>query len=70
MTNARVVTFNIADGSFDFYTKAMWQVQLCEWRQDLEDDGYEGCEALDAEELVEMIWGEEMFFDEIPEKII
>jgi hypothetical protein len=48
----------------------MWQVQLCEWRQDLEDDGYEGCEALDAEELVEMIWGEEMFFDEIPEKII
>jgi|TARA_B110000908_G_scaffold83847_1_gene100307 hypothetical protein len=67
MAIATVVTFDIADGSFDFYTNDMWNSQLSTWRQELEDDGFEGSEALDAEELIEMIWGEEMFFETIPE---
>ena len=65
MTNARVVTYDIADGRFDFYTKEGWQEQLCEWRQEIEDSGYEeSCDGLDAEEVVEMMWGEELYFEE------
>ena len=67
MAIATVVTFDIADGSFDFYTNDMWNNQLSVWRQELEDNGYEGSEVLDAEELVELFWGEEMFFETIPE---
>ena len=66
MAIATVVTFDIADGSFDFYTNDMWNAQLQAWRVELDADGYEGSEALDAEELVEMMYGEEMFFDTVP----
>ena len=45
-----IVTFDIADGSFDFYSKKEWNNQLAEWRQELADDGFEGAEALDADE--------------------
>ena len=62
-----MVTFDIADGSFDFYSKKEWSNQLAEWRQELADDGYVGAEALDADELVEMMYGEEMFFDTVAE---
>jgi len=63
-----IVTFDIADGSFDFYSKKEWNNQLAEWRQELSDDGLGGdLEALDAEELVEMMYGEEMFFDTVAE---
>ena len=62
-----IVTFDIADGSFDFYSKKEWNNQLAEWRQELSDDGLGGdLEALDAEELVEMMYGEELFFDTVP----
>jgi|TARA_B110000285_G_scaffold216928_1_gene264713 hypothetical protein len=60
-----IVTFDIADGSFDYYSKEAWKTQLTSWRVELEADGYEGSEALDAEEVVEMMYGEEMFFDEV-----
>ncbi len=62
-----IVTFDIADGSFDFYSKKEWEAQLQAWRVELDADGYEGSEALDAEELVEMMYGEEMFFDTVAE---
>ena len=65
-----IVTFDIADGSFDFYSKKEWSNQLAEWRQELADDGYEGAEALDADELVEMMYGEEMFFETVPNIIV
>ena len=43
-----IVTFDIADGSFDFYSEIEWESQLADWRQELADDGYEGAEFLDA----------------------
>ena len=65
-----IVTFDIADGSFDYYTNEEWQNQLAEWRQELADDGYEGAEDVDAEELIEMVYGDELFFEEIPEIVL
>lgn len=62
-----IVTFDIADGSFDFYSKKEWEAQLQAWRVELDDDGYEGSEALDAEELVEMMYRGDMFFDTVAE---
>ena len=65
-----IVTFDIADGSFDYYTNEEWQNQLDTWREELEADGYEGAEAVDAEELIEMVYGDELFFEEIPEIVL
>jgi hypothetical protein len=47
----------------------MWEVQLQEWRDELEDMGgwEEDVDCMDAEELVECFYGEEMFFDTIPD---
>jgi hypothetical protein len=47
----------------------MWEVQLQEWRDELEDMGgwEEDVDCMDAEELVERFYGEEMFFDTIPD---
>ena len=62
-----IVTFDIGDGSFDFYSEIEWESQLADWRQELADDVYEGSEFLDEDELVEMMYGEEMFFDTVAE---
>jgi len=58
-----IVTFDIADKAFDFYSKKEWEDQLQAWRVELDDDGYEGSEALDAEELVELMYGNELMFE-------
>ena len=55
------VTFDIADGTFEFYTDKMWEVQLQEWRDELEECGWEDVADMDAEELIECFYGEEVF---------
>ena len=65
-----IVTFDIADGSFGYYTKVNWENQLDTWREELEADGYEGAEAVTAEELIEMVYGDELFFEEVPEIVL
>ena len=65
-----IVTFDIGDGSFDFYSEIEWESQLADWRQELADDGYQGTEFLDEDELVEMMYGEEMFFETVPNIIV
>jgi len=65
-----IVTFDIANGSFDYYTKVNWENQLTAWREELEADGYEGSEALNDEEVVDMMYGVEMFFEEVPEIVL
>ena len=69
MTNARVVTFDIANASFHFYTQDMWEVQIAEWRDDLETNGCEDVADMDEDAVVECIWGDEMFVDYIPEDV-
>jgi len=62
-----IVTFDIGNGDFDYYTNEEWSNQLAEWRAELEgDDG----EAIDAEELVEMTYGDELFFQEVPQIVL
>jgi hypothetical protein len=73
MTNARVVTFDIANGTFDFYTQDMWNNQIESWRNELFESGMiddrDTIEEMDEYEVVECIGGEEMFVDCIPEDV-
>tara|TARA_B110000977_G_C10860909_1_gene409728 strand:+ start:296 stop:520 length:225 start_codon:yes stop_codon:yes gene_type:complete len=73
MTNASVVTFDIANGTFDYYTKDMWENQVREWRDELFESGMTDdiniIEEMDFYEVVECIWGEEVFVDYIPEDV-
>tara|TARA_B110000503_G_scaffold136828_1_gene219930 strand:+ start:654 stop:878 length:225 start_codon:yes stop_codon:yes gene_type:complete len=73
MTNARVVTFDIANGTFDFYTQDMWESQVQSWRDELFESGMiedrDIIDEMDYYEVVECIWGEEMFVDYIPEDV-
>ena len=73
MTNARVVTFDIANGTFDFYTQEMWNSQMESWRDELFESGTIGdrdiVEEMDEYEIVECMWGEEVFVDCIPEDV-
>jgi hypothetical protein len=73
MTNARVVTFDIANAAFDFYTQEMWNSQIESWRDELFESGMIGdrdiVEEMDEYEIVECMWGEEVFVDYIPEDV-
>ena len=73
MTNARVVTFDIANGTFDFYTQDMWESQVQSWRDELFESGMiedrDIIDEMDYYEVVECIWGEEVFVDYIPEDV-
>lgn len=63
-----IVTFDIADGSFDFYKDEEWENQLISWREELEADGIDS--VLSAEEVVEMTYGDELFFGEVPQIVL
>ena len=39
MTNVSVVTFDVADGSFTFYSKESWETTIEEWRKELAGRG-------------------------------
>ena len=67
-----IVTFDIGNGDFDYYTNEEWSNQLAEWRAELEasSDKTYGAEVIDAEELVEMTYGDELFFQEVPEIVL
>jgi hypothetical protein len=70
MTNVYTVTFDIADGSFEFYSKEAWKVQIAEWRKELEETGCEDVADMDYYEVVELLWGDELFIDFVtPAKI-
>ena len=73
MTNAQVVTFDIANGTFDFYTKKQWDNQVQEWRDELFESGMIGdrdiVDEMDEYEVVDCMYGEELFVDCIPEDV-
>lgn len=61
-----IVTFNIADGEFEYFTYRQWSTRLDQWCEQLLNDGYEFARDMEAEEIVECMYGEEMFFDIVP----
>ena len=73
MTNARVVTFDIANATFDFYTQEMWDNQVQEWRDDAFSDGIfddrDTIENMDENEIAEYMYGDELFIEHIPEEV-
>ena len=62
-----IVTFDIADGAFEFFTERQWKMRIEQWREMLLNDGYEFAEDMDEDEIVECQCGEELFFDQVPD---
>ena len=73
MTNMRVVTFDIGNGNFDFYTKKQWDNQVQDWRDELFESGMiedrDIVDEMDEYEVAECMYGEELFVDYIPEDV-
>ena len=65
MEKVEVVTFDISDQSFDYYTMEQWGNQLQSWREELQD---EGMEDLTDDEVVEAMYGNELFYDIIQQR--
>ena len=62
-----IVTFDIANQQFDFYSETEWADQLAEWRYELELD-IDDAQELDQYEVVEYMYGDEMWFEAVPNK--
>jgi|TARA_R110000822_G_scaffold71996_2_gene173389 hypothetical protein len=62
-----IVTFDIANQQFDFYSDADWANQIAEWRDELELD-MDNAQELDQYEVVEYMYGDEMWFEAVPNK--
>lgn len=60
-----VVTFNIADDRFDYYSEVTWENQLYHWLEEL-GDAAEGLTTSDAGEIVELMYGGELAYHRVP----
>lgn len=57
-----IVTYDIADGCFDFHTEDQWDILIKQWREMLEEDGKDVVD-LNEFDIFELIHGDEVFFD-------
>lgn len=65
-----VVAFDIADGEFRFYTKDQWEQRIDQWRDSLYDESFvEDDYELDDETVIEMIHGDEFFWEWLPKEV-
>jgi hypothetical protein len=65
-----VVAFDIADGEFSFYTKEQWEQRIYQWRDSLYDEDFvEDDYELDDETVIEMIHGDEFFWEWLPKEV-
>jgi len=58
-----VVTFDIANQSFEKYTYNEWAAAQQAWRKELEEDFGEEVWDMAPEEIVEAMFGEELFYE-------
>jgi len=68
MMKAPIAMFDIAEGGFTFYNEEQWAVALAEWRTELRAAGM-NVDYFNEYDLVECIWGEEVFIEEIPQNV-
>jgi len=68
MMKAPIAMFDIADGGFTFYNEEQWAVALAEWRKELRADGHD-VDYFNEYDLVEMMFGDEVFIEEIPQNV-
>ncbi len=62
-----VVTFDVADGSFDFYKKDQFEHFVNELRNELVEGGQiESDEDLDVDDILSLSYGDELFWDWMP----
>ena len=67
LTNYDVVTFDVADGSFSFYSKEQFEKFVNDERNELVDnDMIEADEDLDIDDILALAYGDEMFWDWMP----
>ena len=60
----RIVTFDISNQSFDMYTQEQWDQQIQFWREEVGEQLEDvDIEELTDEEIVEYMYGDEMFFE-------
>jgi hypothetical protein len=65
--NFDIVTFDVADGSFEFYSKASFEQYVDNLRNDLVNEGLvESDEGLDVDDVLSMALGDEVFWDWMP----
>ena len=65
-----VVTFDIADGEFNFYTKEQFEDYVDHLRDDLVSEGLVECdEGLDFDDVLEMVHGDEFFWEWLPQEV-
>lgn len=71
MTNAYAATFNVADGSFTFFSKLSWLKEVQNLRQLLINDGMDEdvVADMDEHEVFECVEGDEVFIEFIPEAV-
>ncbi len=62
-----IVTFDVADGSFEFYSKEQFEQYVDNLRNDLVNEGLiESDEGLDFDDVLSMALGDEVFWDWMP----
>ena len=62
-----VVLFDVADGSFEFYTKDAFEQYVDSLRNDLVNEGLiESDEGLDFDDVLSLACGDEVFWDWMP----
>ena len=65
--NFDIVTFDVADGSFEFYGKEQFEQYVDNLRNDLVNEGLiESDEGLDVDDVLSMALGDEVFWDWMP----
>ena len=65
--NFDIVTFDVADGSFEFYGKEQFEQYVDNLRNDLVSEGLvESDEGLDIDDVLSMALGDEVFWDWMP----
>ena len=65
-----IVTFDIADGEFNFYTKEQFEDYVDQLRDELVSEGHIECdEGLDVDDVLSMAHGDELFWDWLPKEV-
>jgi len=65
-----VVVFDIADGEFSFYTKEQFESYIDNLRYELVDEGLvESDEGLDFDDVLDMVHGDELFWEWLPKEV-
>jgi len=64
---AEVVTFDIADGTFEYYSADQWDSYIAQCESELVGEGLiEDGHDYAPEDIIDMIHGDELFWDIVP----